>query len=115
MKIFQAGQTAKAWRVKRWAVWPDSLASAGAASRSLTSSAVSLNTKNKRQMVRVERNPKKKAYMQLHTSLGHLNLELHCDLAPRTCENFIALAHSGYYKDTIFHRSIKNFMIQVGT
>lgn len=92
---------------------PDNLAFAGAASRSLTSSAVSLNTKNKRQMVRVERNPKKKAYMQLHTSLGHLNLELHCDIAPRTCENFIALADSGYYKDTIFHRSIKNFMVQV--
>ena len=51
--------------------------------------------------------------MQLQTSVGHLNLELHCDLAPRTCENFIALADSGYYKDTVFHRSIKNFMIQV--
>ena len=87
---------------------------AGAASRSLTSSAVTLNTKNQRKLVRVERNPKKKAYMQLHTSHGHLNLELHCDIAPRTCENFLALAESGYYKDTIFHRSIKNFMLQVG-
>ena len=61
----------------------------------------------------MERNPKKKGYLRLHTSLGDLNIELHCDLAPRTCENFIALADSGYYNKTIFHRSIKNFMIQV--
>lgn len=41
-------------------------------------------------------------------------MELHCDMAPRTCENFIALAGMGYYDGTIFHRSIRNFMIQVG-
>ena len=35
------------------------------------------------------------SYMRLHTSLGDLNLELHCDICPRTCENFIALADSG--------------------
>jgi peptidyl-prolyl cis-trans isomerase-like protein 2 len=33
--------------------------------------------------------------MRLHTTLGDLNLELHCDICPRTCENFIALADSG--------------------
>lgn len=53
-------------------------------------------------------------YLRLHTSLGDLNIELHCDLAPRTCENFLGLCEMGYYTDTIFHRSIKNFMIQVG-
>ena len=45
---------------------------------------------------------------------GDLNLELHCDMAPRTCENFLVLAEGGYYTDTIFHRSIRSFMIQVG-
>ena len=70
-------------------------------------------TRNERQKVRVERNPTKKGYMRLHTNLGDLNLELHCDLAPRTCENFFVLSEGGYYTDTIFHRSIKNFMIQV--
>lgn len=40
-------------------------------------------------------------------------MELHCDLAPRTCENFLALCDMGYYDNTPFHRSIKNFMIQV--
>jgi Cyclophilin type peptidyl-prolyl cis-trans isomerase/CLD len=60
----------------------------------------------------VERRPGRKAYLRLHTSLGDLNLELHADIAPRTCENFIYLAEMGYYNGTIFHRSIKNFMIQ---
>ena len=63
--------------------------------------------------VRVERKPKKKGYMRLHTNLGDINLELHCDIAPRACENFMILADSGYYTGTVFHRSIKNFMIQV--
>lgn len=87
---------------------------AGAASRSFTSTAVNVVTKNTRQRVRVERNPSKKGYLRLHTNLGDLNLELHCDIAPRTCENFILLAESGYYTGTKFHRLIKNFMIQVG-
>lgn len=59
------------------------------------------------------RNPEKKAYLQLLTTKGALNLELHCDLAPRTCENFLALCEMGYYNKTRFHRSIRNFMIQV--
>ena len=85
----------------------------GAASRSFTSTAVNVVTRNERQKIRVERNPTKKGYMRLHTNLGDLNLELHCDLAPRTCENFFVLSEGGYYTDTVFHRSIKNFMIQV--
>lgn len=35
--------------------------------------------------------------------------------APRACENFLALAASGYYDGTIFHRNIKGFMIQGGS
>ncbi len=61
----------------------------------------------------MERKPKKKGYMRLHTNLGDLNLEMHCDITPRACENFMILADSGYYTGTVFHRSIKNFMIQV--
>ncbi|PRD26332.1 UNVERIFIED_CONTAM: Ppil2 [Trichonephila clavipes] len=57
---------------------------------------------------------KKKGYLQIVTNLGPLNIELHCDMTPKTCENFIKLSKSGYYDDTIFHRSIKNFMIQGG-
>jgi peptidyl-prolyl cis-trans isomerase-like protein 2 len=57
---------------------------------------------------------KKKGYAKIRTNLGDINVELHCDLTPKTCENFIGLCESGYYNDVIFHRSIKNFMIQGG-
>ncbi|KAJ2335059.1 cyclophilin peptidyl-prolyl cis-trans isomerase Cyp8 [Coemansia sp. RSA 2673] len=57
---------------------------------------------------------KAKGYAQLVTNLGNINLELHCDKAPRTCYNFFKLARAGYYDGTHFHRSIKNFMIQGG-
>uniref|UniRef100_A0A8C6DH95 RING-type E3 ubiquitin transferase n=1 Tax=Moschus moschiferus TaxID=68415 RepID=A0A8C6DH95_MOSMO len=54
---------------------------------------------------------KKKGYVRLHTSLGDLNLELHCDSTPKTCENFIRLCKKQYYDGTIFHRSIRNFVV----
>lgn len=54
---------------------------------------------------------KKKGYAQIVTNCGPLNLELHCDITPKTCENFVKLAKNGYYENTIFHRSIKNFMV----
>jgi Cyclophilin type peptidyl-prolyl cis-trans isomerase/CLD len=40
----------------------------------------------------------------LHTTLGDLKLEIFCDEVPRTAENFMALAASGYYDSTKFHR-----------
>jgi len=43
----------------------------------------------------------------LHTSLGDIKMELYCDRAPKSCENFLALAASNYYDNTIFHRNIK--------
>ena len=54
-------------------------------------------------------------YFLLCQTTGDLNVELHCDLAPRTCENFLALCEMGYYDGIVFHRSIKNFMLQVWT
>ena len=57
---------------------------------------------------------KKKGYVQLVTSLGTLNLEVHCDLVPRTAENFLGLCAQGKYDGTVFHRLIKNFMVQGG-
>lgn len=63
--------------------------------------------------VRYER-VKKKGYVRLQTTQGPLNFELYCDVVPKTCENFIRLCTAGYYDGTVFHRSIKNFMIQGG-
>ncbi|KAG2542702.1 hypothetical protein PVAP13_9NG656600 [Panicum virgatum] len=83
----------------------------GAASRSFTSTAYDPVTKNEYEYVKVERNPKKKGYVQLHTTHGDLNLELHCDITPRTCENFLTHCENGYYNGLIFHRSIKYVLV----
>lgn len=64
-------------------------------------------------LVRYER-VKKKGYVRLLTNFGALNLELHCDIVPKTCENFIKHCQNNYYNGTKFHRSIRNFMIQGG-
>lgn len=86
----------------------------GAASRSFTSTAFDPVTKNDFEYVKVEKNPKKKAYVQLHTTHGDLNIELHCDMTPRACENFITLCERGYYNGVPFHRSIRYITFEVG-
>ena len=46
----------------------------------------------------------KKGYVQLQTSLGNLNIEVHCDFVPRTAENFLGLCLKGFYDGLAFHR-----------
>ncbi len=43
-----------------------------------------------------------------------MKAELYPAVAPNTVNNFIALARSGFYDGTIFHRVIPGFMIQGG-
>lgn len=50
----------------------------------------------------------------IETSLGVMEIELFEDKAPITTKNFIDLAEKGFYDGLIFHRVIKNFMIQGG-
>jgi peptidyl-prolyl cis-trans isomerase B (cyclophilin B) len=50
----------------------------------------------------------------LQTNLGSITLELDFENTPKTAENFLAYAKSGFYEDTIFHRVIDGFMIQGG-
>ena len=94
----------------------NSMRTTGAGSTSFTSTVMGSATVNERVEEVVKRNPPKgkKGYVQLRTNLGDINIELHCDVAPRTCENFIVLCKAGYYDGVEFHRSIKNFMIQGG-
>jgi len=48
------------------------------------------------------------------TNMGTIEIELFADKTPKTVENFVGLAEKGYYNGVIFHRVIKNFMIQGG-
>ncbi|OAF68503.1 hypothetical protein A3Q56_03627 [Intoshia linei] len=50
----------------------------------------------------------------LHTTLGDVTIKLHMEECPKACENFATHAKNGYYNGHIFHRVIKNFMIQTG-
>jgi cyclophilin family peptidyl-prolyl cis-trans isomerase len=50
----------------------------------------------------------------MHTNHGDITLELFDDDAPKTVENFKKLAGDNFYNGVIFHRVIKDFMIQGG-
>jgi peptidyl-prolyl cis-trans isomerase B (cyclophilin B) len=50
----------------------------------------------------------------MHTNHGPIELELFEGDAPKTVENFVKLSRDGYYDGLIFHRVIKDFMIQGG-
>jgi peptidyl-prolyl cis-trans isomerase B (cyclophilin B) len=50
----------------------------------------------------------------LHTNAGPVTVTFFDDDAPKTVENFRKLAGDGFYDGLIFHRVIKDFMIQGG-
>ena len=50
----------------------------------------------------------------LHTNAGPITVSFFDDDAPKTVENFRKLAADGFYDGLIFHRVIKDFMIQGG-
>jgi cyclophilin family peptidyl-prolyl cis-trans isomerase len=55
-------------------------------------------------------NPK----VSIQTNKGIIVLELYPDQAPKSVENFLAYVDGGFYNGTVFHRVIKDFMIQGG-
>ncbi|TIB42193.1 hypothetical protein E3P86_00456 [Wallemia ichthyophaga] len=57
---------------------------------------------------------KGKAYVRIVTNHGSLNVELHCEKAPKTCYNWLMLARGRKYDGVSFHRNIPGFMIQGG-
>jgi peptidyl-prolyl cis-trans isomerase B (cyclophilin B) len=50
----------------------------------------------------------------MQTNAGAIEIELFEDAAPKTVENFRKLAADGFYDGLIFHRVIRDFMIQGG-
>lgn len=58
--------------------------------------------------------PSRRYTAVFETSAGQITCELWADAAPTTVGNFVGLAREGFYDNTIFHRVIKDFMIQGG-
>jgi cyclophilin family peptidyl-prolyl cis-trans isomerase len=50
----------------------------------------------------------------IETAAGDIRVELWPDKAPQTVGSFVGLARQGFYDGTIFHRVIRDFMIQGG-
>ena len=48
------------------------------------------------------------------TNQGNITAELDADKAPKTVANFVEYVNQGHFTNTIFHRVIKDFMIQGG-
>jgi peptidyl-prolyl cis-trans isomerase-like protein 2 len=92
----------------------------GKAAASFTSTGLTPETSGERALLTDEEymlRPKRvkiKGYARIETNLGSLNIELQTETAPRAVWNFVHLAKKGYYNGVVFHRNIKNFMIQGG-
>jgi peptidylprolyl isomerase len=56
----------------------------------------------------------KNPHVVLETNQGNIELELFPEVAPLAVENFTTHVKNGYYNGLIFHRIIKDFMIQGG-
>ena len=50
----------------------------------------------------------------LETSLGDLVIDLHTDIAPVACENFLKLCKVKYYNDCLFYNIQQNYIAQTG-
>ena len=97
-------------------VTPGSKSTSGATSGSFTSSAMDRSTtaalraatddELKTARWKVLRSLGQKGYARIRTSLGDLNVEIHCDMVPRAAENFLGLCRDGRYDGTLFHRAV---------
>jgi len=52
--------------------------------------------------------------VRLSTTMGDIVVQVDANRAPKTVANFLQYVRDGHYNGTIFHRVIKNFMIQGG-
>ena len=71
---------------------------------------VAARSGSRRHQMSEDMNPK----VLLETSKGNITIELNKEKAPITVKNFLGYVKDGYYDGLIFHRVIKDFMIQGG-
>ena len=92
----------------------------GKAAQSFTSTGFTPHTAADRALLTEEeymlqpKRVKQKGYARISTNHGDLNIELRPEFAPQAVWNFVKLARKGYYNGVVFHRNIRNFMIQGG-
>ena len=92
----------------------------GKAAQSFTSTGFTPHTSAERALLTDEeymlqpKRVKQKGYARISTNHGDLNIELRPEFAPHAVWNFVQLAKKGYYNGIVFHRNIRNFMIQGG-
>lgn len=102
-----------------------SLYTTGAAAAGLTSTAhvpVTINEhramtgEEERKAIykKIRKGRKGKGYVRVVTNVGMLNIELHCDKVPATCDNFLTLAERKFYDGLPWHRVIPKFIAQTG-
>ena len=58
--------------------------------------------------------PPTRGKLLVHTSFGDLDVELWPNEAPLACRNFVQHCVDGTYDGTVFHRVVKDFMLQGG-
>ena len=61
----------------------------------------------------VDMENQKETMLKIETSLGDIKVKLYNE-TPKHRDNFIKLAKEGMYNGTLFHRVIKDFMVQAG-
>ena len=79
----------------------------------LVASLVTLNFVTPMQAQTAEETPRKEQRVVIHTSCGDMTVKLY-DETPQHRDNFIRLVKEKQYDSTLFHRVIKDFMIQGG-
>jgi len=68
----------------------------------------------KSKSITITANPVITHVIEMKTSLGTIRLVLYGKDAPKTVNNFIKLAKKDYYNGVLFHRVVKDFIIQAG-
>lgn len=65
-------------------------------------------------LIMMEIDAQKATKVLIHTDLGDIKVALYND-TPKHRDNFVKLANAGFYNGSIFHRVIRNFMVQGGS